>query len=75
MTWYEQFIKTLDPGPQKIQRAEFESWKKESVMDMLKGLRYGQSFCNKFDITDNLLYYCINEENQVNQYIEKNYLQ
>jgi len=36
---------------------DFELWKKDFTWDALHGLRYGQSFCNRFGITDNILYY------------------
>jgi hypothetical protein len=38
-------------------RADYEQWRREFVFDALQGLRYGQSFCNRFDITDNILFY------------------
>lgn len=36
---------------------EYEIWKKEFVFDGIRGMRYGQSFCNHFDITDYVLFY------------------
>jgi len=44
------------------------------VFDNLKGLRFGQSFCNHFDIEDALLYYSALKPHQVEEYIRKNYL-
>ena len=41
----------------KITQEQFSEWEKQVSFDILKGLRYGQSFCNYFDITDNILYY------------------
>lgn len=46
----------IDPV-KTISRAEYETWRNEYVMDALQGLRYGQSFCNRFNITDNILFY------------------
>ena len=40
-----------------VARADYEQWRLEFVFDALQGLRYGQSFCNRFDITDNILFY------------------
>jgi hypothetical protein len=40
-----------------VSRADYEQWRQEFVFDALQGLRYGQSFCNRFDITDNILFY------------------
>lgn len=41
----------------KISQAEFQEWHDGYVFDALVGLRYGQSFCNRFNITDNILFY------------------
>lgn len=40
-----------------VSRTDYEQWCREVVFDALQGLRYGQSFCNHFDITDNILFY------------------
>jgi len=53
---------------------EFELWKQDYTWDALHGIRYGQSFCNRFGITDNLLYYNIWSLNQVDDYIKKTYI-
>ena len=42
---------------QSVARADYEQWRQEFVFDALQGLRYGQSFCNRFDITDNILFF------------------
>ena len=40
-----------------VSHADYVSWQHEFVFDALQGMRYGQSFCNRFDITDNILFY------------------
>jgi hypothetical protein len=57
-----------------IKKETFEQWKQTFTFDALHGLRYGQSFCNTFNITDNLLYYNLWSVDQTNKYIEKNYV-
>ena len=42
---------------QPISQQEFDHWLREFTFDAMRGLRYGQSFCNWFDITDNRLFY------------------
>jgi len=32
-------------------------WQKEYTFDALKDLRYGQSFCNQFNVQDNRIFY------------------
>lgn len=59
----------------KISQDQYQRWKKKLVFDRLRGLRAGQSFCNQFDITDNILYYESLEGERFFQYIEENYIQ
>jgi hypothetical protein len=40
-----------------VTEAAYEDWKREFTFEGIRGLRYGQSFCNHFDITDYVLYY------------------
>ena len=41
----------------KITQSEFDEWQRQASFDIMKGARYGQSFCNHFGLTDNILYY------------------
>jgi hypothetical protein len=44
--------------PSKITAQQYLDWQRLYTLEALKGhLRYGQSFCNQFDITDNILFY------------------
>jgi hypothetical protein len=36
---------------------DYELWKQDFTWEALQGLRYGQSFCNRFKMTDNVLFY------------------
>lgn len=40
-----------------VDEEEYQKWKHGYLFDALQDLRYGQSFCNAFDITDNILFY------------------
>ena len=40
-----------------VTEAAYEDWKREFTFEGIRGARYGQSFCNHFDITDYVLYY------------------
>ena len=70
-------ITTTVPQPSghnlKITREQFEQWQKQSSFDIMKGLRYGQSFCNHFKITDNILYYEFSWLN-AEEYIKRTYI-
>jgi hypothetical protein len=57
-----------------IAQDDFDLWQKDVIWDCLHGIRYGQSFCNRFGITDNLLYYNTWPTEQIEDYIRKNYI-
>lgn len=57
-----------------ITQEEFDLWQKDVIWDCLHGLRYGQSFCNRFGIDDNLIYYSTWPNEQMEDYIKKHYL-
>jgi hypothetical protein len=56
-----------------VESADYQQWRQEAGFDMLRGVRYGQSFCNRFDITDNILFYEQDPE-WADVYIRKNYI-
>ena len=43
--------------PHSITMDDYLSWQKEYTFDALQDLRYGQSFCNKFNVQDNRIFY------------------
>jgi hypothetical protein len=57
----------------KVGHAEYLAWQHGFVFEALQGLRYGQSFCNHFDITDNILFY-EQDVGWADVYIRQNYL-
>jgi hypothetical protein len=59
--------------PIKISLEQYEVWKKDALFDGLRGLRYGQSFCNSFGITDNILFFTMNHAD-ADEYIRKLYI-
>jgi len=78
---FKQLIDLADQAkkPHKtIDRDDYEQWRKDFIWEALHGQRYGQSFCNRFGITDNHLYY--NDYNNggiewADEYIQKTYLE
>jgi hypothetical protein len=57
-----------------ISQEDFELWQKDVIWDALHGIRYGQSFCNRFGISDNLLYYTAWPPEQLDAYIKRTYI-
>ena len=57
----------------KITQQQFAEWQKQASFDIMKGARYGQSFCNHFGITDNILYYEFSWLN-AEEYIRRAYI-
>jgi len=74
---FESMIKDLLPSvtmPVTVTRSQYNIWRAGYLFDALKSLRYGQSFCNYFDITDNILYYDDRSEN-CHRYICQHYIE
>jgi len=69
------FADRTDRVHEPVTREAFEQWKQDFTFEALQGQRYGQSFCNAFGITDNLLYYTQWPADQVNDYIVRYYLE
>jgi len=53
---------------------DYELWKRDFVWEALHGQRYGQSFCNRFGINDNHLYYAPGDIAWCDRYIRERYL-
>ena len=74
---FEQIVATADMAGKihsPITPADYEQWKKDYIWEALHGIRYGQSFCNHFGITDNHLFYAPGDIEWCDKYIRKNYL-
>jgi hypothetical protein len=58
---FAHMVEDLMKEPQleivKIQLKDYENWQKQYTWDALQNIRYGQSFCNQYNITDLRLYY------------------
>jgi hypothetical protein len=57
----------------KVAQHDYEQWARGFAFDGLRNLRYGQSFCNRFGIQDNILYYAQTFD-EADRYIQKNYV-
>jgi hypothetical protein len=60
--------------PEPISQEDFDLWQQDFTWDALHGIRYGQSFCNRFGISDNLLYYTTWPPEQQDEYIKRTYI-
>jgi len=58
----------------KIDREEYEQWRKDFIWEALHGMRYGQSFCNRFGLHDNHLFYNTGDIEWADEYIRKTYI-
>lgn len=50
------------PSPSSIPKDKYKQWQKEYTFDALRNRRYGESFCQAFNIVDNRLYYDSNQQ-------------
>jgi hypothetical protein len=63
-----------DKSTSLVTTEDYEQWKHDYIWEALHGIRYGQSFCNHFGITDNHLYYGTAGIEWSDKYIRKTYL-
>jgi hypothetical protein len=74
---FEQMVAFADRSGQTINpvtQEDYEQWRHDYIWEALHGIRYGQSFCNRFGITDNHLYYAPGDISWCDRYIRKIYL-
>ena len=74
---FEQLVASMGQDPQTralLRKDDYEQWRHDYIWEALHGMRYGQSFCNRFGIKDNNLYYAPGDIDWCDQYIRKNYL-
>ena len=57
-----------------ISTEDYEQWKRDFIWEALHGMRYGQSFCRRFGIQDNHLFYAPGDIAWCDYYIRKHYL-
>ena len=57
-----------------ITKEDYDQWREDFIWEALHGQRYGQSFCNRFGITDNHLFYAPGDIAWCDNYIRKNYI-
>lgn len=69
----EQMTLTMRSLDVKITRDEYNLWRKDFTWEALHGIRYGQSFCNHFNINDNKLYYT-QDSVWADDYIQETYI-
>jgi hypothetical protein len=65
----------LRPIYPRIKLEDYELWKQDFTWEALHGQRYGQSFCNRFGLHDNHLYYNTGDIEWADAYIKKTYLE
>jgi hypothetical protein len=74
---FEQLVAFADKSGrvrEPITVADYNQWKRDYIWEALHGIRYGQSFCNHFGITDNHLNYAPGDIAWCDKYIRKTYL-
>ena len=74
---FEQLVTFADQSDRinpVITADDYKQWQHDYIWEALHGIRYGQSFCNHFGITDNHLYYAPGDIAWCDKYIRKTYI-
>ena len=59
----------------KVSQSDYDHWRnKIFTFEGIRGIRYGQSFCNHFGITDHILFYR-DDWQQSDEHIRKFYIE
>ena len=55
----QQLLQRHEPGPDRwsIDLDSYLEWQRNHTFEALQNIRYRQSFCNHFDVTDNRIFY------------------
>ena len=75
---FEQLVAFADASGkiyQSISQEDYDQWRQDFIWEALHGQRYGQSFCNRFGVTDNHLYYAPGDIEWCDKYIRKHYVE
>lgn len=67
------FTRQFENKIHSVSDDEYQTWRHGFLFDALKNQKYGQSFCNAFDITDNVLFYERDIE-WADSYIKRHYV-
>ena len=57
-----------------ISKQEYEVFCKEYIFDQIKGKRFGQAFCERFDIVNDMVMQLLIDEDIAREMIEENYI-
>lgn len=74
MEWSVGELMTAPTTNKKVSKLEYAHWARGFIFEAMRDQRYGQSFCNRFDIQDNILYYSTSVDD-ADRYIQENYLE
>ena len=76
MNAFTNMISLLDNLPKpEISKQDYEVFCKEYIFDQLKGKRFGQAFCERFDIVNDMVVNRLIDEDIAREMIEENYIQ
>ncbi len=65
---------SLSSSLSSVDYKDYQQWCKQYTFNALKtGNRYGQDFCDCFDIIDYILYYCLDSD-RADKHIKKYYI-
>lgn len=59
----------------KIKQTQYEEWKRKWVFDALAGMRYGESFCKYFGISNGSPLYFFRDKKVSEHWINDNYIE
>lgn len=76
MNAFNHMVSFLNDRPKTlISKQEYEVFCKEYIFDQLRGKRFGQAFCERFHILNDIVVDRLIDEDIAREIIEENYIQ
>ena len=76
MNAFSSMVSFLNNTPKpEISIDDYQVFCKEYIFDQLRGKRFGQAFCERFDIVNDIVVHRLIDEDIAREIIEENYIQ
>lgn len=73
-TWLAALSALGSVHPKQINIKDYHTWTRKAMFDLCRGVKLGPSFCQHFDIHDNILLYCDLPNKKIVDYINEQYV-
>lgn len=69
------YLRSFGNVPVKVKTEQYEEWRRQWMFDALAGMRYGESFCKYFGISNASPLYFFRDNKVAEHWISDNYIE